>query len=59
VTGWDGDTCKSTTHPDDSTAKGEIVGHFIKYINTLNNQEGGGAKCTLNSLGQCVAVLTR
>jgi hypothetical protein len=59
VTGWDGDSCKSTSHPDDSTGKGEIVGHFVKYINTLSNQEGGGPKCSMNSLGQCVAVLTR
>jgi hypothetical protein len=59
VTGWDGDSCKSTSHPDDSTSKGEIVGHFVKYINTLSNQEGGGPKCSTNSLGQCVAVLTR
>jgi hypothetical protein len=59
VTGWDGDSCNSTTHPEDSAAKGEVVGHFVKYINTVSNQEGGGPKCTLNSLGQCVAVLTR
>jgi Flp pilus assembly protein TadG len=59
VTGWDGDGCKSTTHPDDAAGKGEVVGHFVKYINTLGNQEGGGPKCSLNSLGQCVAVLTR
>ncbi len=59
VTGWDGDGCKSSTHPDDATSKGEIVGHFVKYVNTLNTTDGGGQKCTLNSLGECVTVLTR
>ncbi|MEA2335494.1 MAG: hypothetical protein QOG40_1984, partial [Solirubrobacteraceae bacterium] len=53
VTGFPGDKCKS----DPSTGNAEIVGHFIKYINTLNN--GGGQKCVLSSLGACVAVLTR
>jgi Flp pilus assembly protein TadG len=53
VTGFPGDSCKS----DPSTGNAEIVGHFIKYINTLNN--GGEQKCVLNSLGTCVAVLTR
>jgi Flp pilus assembly protein TadG len=58
VTGWEGDGCNSTTHPEDATAKGEVVGHFVKYINTLNNS-GGEQKCNTNSLGECVAVLTR
>jgi Putative Flp pilus-assembly TadE/G-like len=53
VTGFPGDSCKS----DPKTGNAEIVGHFIKYINTLNT--GGGQKCVLNSLGTCVAVLTR
>ena len=59
VTGWDGDNCKSKTNPDNEVAKGEVVGHFIKYINTLNTKEGGGPKCALNSLAECVTVLTR
>lgn len=53
VTGFSGDKCSS----DPSTGNAEIVGHFIKYINTVNN--GGGQKCVLNSLGTCVAILTR
>lgn len=37
---------------------GYIVGHFIKYIQTLNNGNGGTQPCDLNSFGACVAVLT-
>jgi Flp pilus assembly protein TadG len=61
VTGWDGDPCNSEkpTHPDDPAEKGEVVGHFVKYINTINNKEGTGPKCSLSSLGQCNVVLTR
>jgi Putative Flp pilus-assembly TadE/G-like len=53
VTGFPGDSCKS----DPKTGNAEIVGHFIKYITIVNG--GGEQKCTLNSLGECVAVLTR
>jgi hypothetical protein len=53
VTGFPGDGCKS----DPVTGNAEVVGHFIKYISTVNS--GGGQKCVLNSLGQCAAVLTR
>jgi Flp pilus assembly protein TadG len=61
VTGWDGDPCnkEKPAHLDDEAAKGEVVGHFIKYIDTLDTNNSGGQKCTLNALGQCVAVLTR
>jgi Putative Flp pilus-assembly TadE/G-like len=54
VTGWPGDPCST----DDHTGNGEIVGHFIKYINPADN-EGGGEKCVLGSLTECVAALTR
>lgn len=37
---------------------GYIVGHFIKYIETLNDGNGGTQPCDLNSFGACVAVLT-
>jgi hypothetical protein len=53
VTGFPGDSCAG----DPKTGNAEIVGHFIKYINTVN--PGGEQKCVLNSLGTCVAVLTR
>jgi hypothetical protein len=54
VTGFPGDKCKE----DPATGNAEIVGHFIKYINTEAKDEGGD-KCVSNSLGECVAVLTR
>jgi hypothetical protein len=54
ATGFPGDSCKS----DPKTGNAEIVGHFIKYVNTDGNAEGD-EKCVTNSLGECVAVLTR
>jgi hypothetical protein len=53
ATGFPGDPCNT----DPSTGNAEIVGHFIKYINPLNGS--GEGKCVANSLGECVAVLTR
>jgi hypothetical protein len=38
---------------------GYIVGHFIKYIQTLNPGSGGSAACDINAFGTCIAVLTR
>jgi hypothetical protein len=38
---------------------GVIVGHFIKYIDSLNESGGGGALCDFTSFGTCVAVLTQ
>ena len=64
VTGWQdngngfNNPCQQTGGGDDKAEPGTIVGHFIKYIDTISNQNGG-SKCTLNSLGECVAVLTR
>ena len=37
---------------------GYIVGHFIKYIQTLNDGSGGTQLCDLSSFGLCVATLT-
>jgi hypothetical protein len=37
---------------------GLIVGHFIKYVDTLG--DGGGTEfCDFDALGTCVAVLTK
>ena len=44
---------------NDQAAGGTVVGHFISYVNTLNTNAGGGTACVPNSLGECVAVLTR
>jgi hypothetical protein len=38
---------------------GYIVGHFIKYVQALNNGNGGSEPCDFNEFGLCVAVLTR
>jgi hypothetical protein len=62
VTGWQ-DNGNGFNNPcqgngDDTAQPGTIVGHFIKYIDTISN-ETGESKCTLESLGKCIAVLTR
>ncbi|MEJ7826181.1 MAG: pilus assembly protein TadG-related protein [Solirubrobacteraceae bacterium] len=63
VTGWDGGGCQGgrapAGRPDDPAGQGEIVGHYIKYIYTLNNGGGGEEICDYDSLGSCVAVFTR
>jgi Flp pilus assembly protein TadG len=62
ITGWqdsgNGFNNPCQGHGDDPAQPGTIVGHFIKYINTLGTGEGG-TMCDPDSLGQCVAVLTR
>jgi Flp pilus assembly protein TadG len=62
VTNFDGDPCDASTSnpPPDETSvqKGEIWGHFIKYINSLNDGSGGTTTCDMSSLGTCVAMLT-
>ena len=58
VTGFPGDAQKCISEGDPTTENAEVVGHFVKYINTVNKDEGG-EKCASNSLGECVAVLTR
>lgn len=64
ITGWTGqgagfnNPCQGAGDdpvPDDDT--GVIVGHFIKYIDTLG--AGGGTEaCDFNGFGACVAQLT-
>jgi hypothetical protein len=61
VTGWSqgnggqqGDPCPGA---DAVNGGGEITGHFIKYVESVNTG-GGGAPCDPNSFGTCVAVLT-
>jgi hypothetical protein len=57
VTGWDGGACQGSG--DDSAGQGQIVGHYIKYIDIVNNGGGGEEFCDFDSLGSCVAVFTR
>jgi hypothetical protein len=62
ITGWSqgnggqqGDPCPNA---DPVPGGGYIVGHFIKYIETINTG-GGGALCDFSSFGTCVAVMTQ
>ena len=64
ATGWSGqgqgfkNPCEGLG--DDPVPNGEggyLVGHFIKYVQTLNNG-GGTAPCDFGGFGSCVAVLT-
>lgn len=59
ITGWDNGGCQG--QGDDPAGQGEIRGHYIKYIDTLNNGGGGEELCDFDpsSLGSCVAVFTR
>ncbi len=57
VTGWDGGGCQGSG--DDPAGQGEIVGHFIKYVKTLNDGSAGDEVCDENAFGSCVAVITR
>jgi Flp pilus assembly protein TadG len=65
VTGWTGqgqgfnNPCQGNgDDPVPNNDAGYIVGHFIKYIQTLN-PGGGTTPCDLNAFGSCVAVMTR
>jgi hypothetical protein len=65
VTGWTGQgqgfNNPCTGNGDDPVPNndaGYIVGHFIKYIQTLN-PGGGTTPCDVNAFGACVAVMTR
>jgi hypothetical protein len=62
VTGWAGqgggfsNPCEG--QGDDSAPDGYIVGHFIKYVQTLNDGSSGDEVCDETAFGSCVAVLT-
>jgi hypothetical protein len=65
VTGWTGqgqgfnNPCEGNgDDPVPNNDAGYIVGHFIKYIQTLNTG-GGTTACDLGAFGSCVAVMTR
>jgi Putative Flp pilus-assembly TadE/G-like len=71
VTGWAGDPCINQpngisnglayTKDDDpgSQNTGVLLGHFVKFIDTLNTKETGSGKCEVNLINRCIAVLTR
>lgn len=54
--GGQGDPCPGAD-PVPTKTGGYIVGHFIKYVESINTG-GGGSACDFNSFGTCVAVLT-
>jgi hypothetical protein len=64
VTGWKsggqgfGNPCEGNGD-DPAPDAGYIVGHFFKYVDTLNNGGAGSELCDADSLGSCIAVLTR
>jgi hypothetical protein len=55
VTGWFSSPCAGDDRVPD---KGYIVGHFIKYVFTLNNGGGSEELCDFTAFGSCIAVLT-
>jgi hypothetical protein len=55
--GGQGDPCPGAD-PVPAKTGGYIVGHFIKYIESINTG-GGGSACDFNAFGTCVAVLTQ
>jgi Putative Flp pilus-assembly TadE/G-like len=55
VTGWFSSPCSGDDPVPD---KGYIVGHFIKYIYSLNNGGGSGEQCDFSAFGSCIAVMT-
>jgi Flp pilus assembly protein TadG len=62
VTGWNGsgggfpNPCQG--NGDDTAADGEIVGHFIKYIDVLGSSTGTQI-CDMSAPDPCVPVMTR
>jgi hypothetical protein len=66
LTGWTGqgsgfnNPCQGNgDDPVPGNDAGIIVGHFIKYIDSLNTGGGGPDLCDFNAFGNCVSVLTR
>jgi hypothetical protein len=55
--GGQGDPCAGAD-PVPTKTGGWIVGHFIKYVDTVGGG-GTGETCDFNSFGSCVAVLTK
>jgi hypothetical protein len=65
VTGWTSqgsgfdNPCQGNgDDPVPNNDAGYVVGHFIKYIQTLNNGGSGTQPCDFAEFGPCVAVLT-
>jgi hypothetical protein len=63
ITGWTGNAGFSNPcqgqGDDPVNDSGVIVGHFIKYIEPVNNGGDSGTPCDLTSVSGCVAVMTK
>jgi Putative Flp pilus-assembly TadE/G-like len=59
VTGFAGDPCSSDDPAPSNAGNAWLVGHFIKYVEPVNNEGGSGNLCDPKSLGPCVAVMTK
>jgi hypothetical protein len=66
ITGWTGqgngfdNPCQGMgDDPVPNNDAGLIVGHFVKYVVTLNTGGAGNESCDLTSISGCVAVMTR
>lgn len=40
-------------------ASGDLMGHFVKYVQPASNGGGGGTLCTQNTFGNCIPVATK
>jgi Putative Flp pilus-assembly TadE/G-like len=72
VTGWAGDPCigepngtssnglayTTDESPTGENPRGVLLGHFVKYVNSVSTGTGSGA-CSQTAFGNCIAVLTR
>ena len=43
----------------DSAPAGDIAGHFIKYVQSINNGTTGTQLCDFSAFAPCVAVMTQ
>lgn len=62
ITGWGGTDNPCTTQGDESGPSGTnayMVGHFVDYVDPVNNGQAGEEGCESSSLAVCVGVLTR
>ncbi len=62
ITGWQGNPGFSNPcqgNGDDNAAVGEVVGHFINYVQQVNDGGASDELCDLSALSLCVPVLTR
>jgi hypothetical protein len=58
VTGFAGDPCASDDPAPSNAGNAWLVGHFIKYINPVNDG-GSGSLCDPTLLAPCVPVMTK